>query len=106
MINQSEWVWYGQAGHFCCADECRYHLHTHVGHYCVSTVGEHITKWYRNGKLMKPFDIDGKCFYETMVFDFDEADRKTGSDVETKHTINREEAQKAHMELCYKYASL
>lgn len=35
------WEWYGSAGHFICAPECRFHLATKVGPWLVSTVGEY-----------------------------------------------------------------
>lgn len=34
------WKWFGHAGHFICADKCRFHLTTKVGKYLVSTIGE------------------------------------------------------------------
>lgn len=33
--------WFGNAGHFICAQWCRFHLTTQVGKYLVSTVGEY-----------------------------------------------------------------
>jgi hypothetical protein len=62
--------WFGQAGHFVCADRCRFHLHTHVNGYCVSTVGE----FYPNGgREVKDMDTVGLGrLYETMVFPLDE----------------------------------
>lgn len=41
MTNESEWEWFGVAGHFICGYYCRFHLATKVGGYLVSTVG-----WY------------------------------------------------------------
>jgi hypothetical protein len=40
-IEQSKWKWFGHAGHFICAQWCRFHLCTQVGKYLVSTVGEY-----------------------------------------------------------------
>lgn len=68
-------MYYGQAGHFIGAKRCRFHIHTHVRGYCVSTVGE----WFpKSGGA----DVDGDArgcevsgipdsFYETMVFELD-----------------------------------
>lgn len=42
MIPTDQWRWFGNAGHFICAQWCRFHLCTQVGDYLVSTVGEHV----------------------------------------------------------------
>lgn len=34
--------WFGHAGHFICAEWCRFHLCTQVGNFLVSTVGEYM----------------------------------------------------------------
>lgn len=39
-IPKSEWRWYGNAGHFICANDCRFHLCTEIGDFLVSTVGQ------------------------------------------------------------------
>lgn len=39
-IPESEWRWFGDAGHFICSDHCRFHLSTKVGDWFVSTVGK------------------------------------------------------------------
>ena len=89
------WEWFGHAGHFICADKCRFHLTTKVGKYLVSTVGEwwperssrevhakvHDAAWltanaHRRGddfdfQYMKRFgfeEIGCDRKYETMVF--------------------------------------
>lgn len=56
--------YFGQAGHFICSDRCRWHLHTHVNGYCVSSVGE----FFRNADDEKPTNVDRDHLYETMVF--------------------------------------
>lgn len=38
-VPESEWHWFGMAGHFICARYCWFHLTTHVGPWLVSTVG-------------------------------------------------------------------
>lgn len=40
MIQQNNWKWFGNAGHFICGSHCRFHLCTQVGNYIVSTVGQ------------------------------------------------------------------
>lgn len=107
---------YGQAGHFICADRCRFHLHTHVGvsarwprgRWCVSTVGE----YYASPNDKKPTDLGGlwpddrpgSQTYETMVF-------KLGSDGETadpsekdgRRYADRDAANAGHVWLCGKW---
>lgn len=34
------WKWFGNAGHFICGSNCRFHMCTQVGDYLVSTVGQ------------------------------------------------------------------
>lgn len=41
-IDQSQWKWFGNAGHFICSPWCRFHLCTQVEEYLVSTVGEYV----------------------------------------------------------------
>jgi hypothetical protein len=57
-------TYFGTAGHLLVADRCRFHLHTHVGPWCVSTVGE----WYVKPTDSQPEEIGYKRLYETMVF--------------------------------------
>lgn len=40
MIPQSEWRWFGHAGHLIVGNDCRFHLATQIGDFLVSTVGE------------------------------------------------------------------
>jgi len=39
-VTRQNWKWFGNAGHFICADSCRFHMTTLVGKYLVSTVGQ------------------------------------------------------------------
>lgn len=41
-IPQSEWKWFGHAGHLIVSQWCRFHLCTLIGRYLVSTVGEYV----------------------------------------------------------------
>jgi hypothetical protein len=40
-IPVSEWKWFGDAGHFICAQWCQFHLCTLIGDALVSTVGKY-----------------------------------------------------------------
>lgn len=67
-IQPAGWEWFGNAGHFCASNYCRFHLTTKIGNHLVSTIGE----WYPPGtKEMQPVGLDR--FYETMVFEVDGA---------------------------------
>jgi len=95
MTPESEWKWFGHAGHLIVAAWCRYHLCTQIGGYLVSTVGEywperpvreihaniHDPKWlvenrhlkgdYFDAAYMKRFGFENiGCDrkYETFVF--------------------------------------
>ena len=39
---KADWKWYGNAGHFICAQWCEFHLCTEVGAFLVSTVGQYM----------------------------------------------------------------
>lgn len=41
-IPESEWDWFGFAGHFICGSWCRFHLCTRVGAVLISTVGAYV----------------------------------------------------------------
>lgn len=95
MIKEKDWKWFGHAGHFICAKDCRFHLTTQVGNYLVSTVGEmwgdrqvreihaqiHSGEWFAANKHRKGDDFDSAYMrkfgfqeigygrkYETMAF--------------------------------------
>lgn len=55
--------WFGFPGHFIAAKYCRFHLHTHVGGLCVSTVGDY---WPPGDRRQVTVGV-GRA-YETMVF--------------------------------------
>jgi hypothetical protein len=40
-VPESEWEWFGNAGHFILGSDCRFHLNTLVGNWIISTVGEY-----------------------------------------------------------------
>ena len=104
MISHDKWQWFGQAGHFCAADQCRYHLHTHVGKYCISTIGEYFVR--SDDKKPTPFGTS-TYLYETMVFVLDETGSpETYNEIDTKRTKTRDKAAAAHAELCEKYAGV
>jgi hypothetical protein len=106
-IPTKDWQWFGQAGHFCSADNCRFHLHTHVGDYCVSTVGE----WFpADGEKMHAIggaghDERGGRTYETMVFTID-GGRVSSTEISCDAYWSRKDANDGHLAMCEKYAAI
>ncbi len=109
VIPESEWKWVGTAGHFVLADQCRWRLHTHVGAYCISSVGN-----LRDQQGDGPCRLDGagtgegpEMFYETMVFEEDGTLEKYGPLTlgEDRYETTKE-AQAGHMKMCRKYAEI
>ena len=122
------WVWYGNPGHFICAQWCRFHLCTKVGPYLVSTVGEYVhprhsagseqseAKWLKENWPGEEIGLDRK--YETMVFragkpceaeecgpggcGLPEID---GSELDSQGYNLRADAQRGHLAMCEKWAA-
>ena len=79
-------VWMPHAGHFICANHCRFHLNTYVNGYIISTVGEYVpdsaVRKIARETRGRPTDLQGDAeedefgfeqlgnnrTYETMVF--------------------------------------
>jgi len=70
--------WFGNAGHFCCGQWCRFHLTTLANGYLISTVGEYVHPRHGQGSEVKEAawlkdnwpgeEIGFGRKYETMVF--------------------------------------
>lgn len=97
----SGWIWLGQAGHFICSYDCRFHLHTHVGNYCVSTVGD----WHPRGSE-KADTVGVDRLFETMVFPLDDdGETKDWSGLDFRGYNDREAANAGHAEMCHRWAA-
>lgn len=94
----SKLEWFGQAGHFCASDSCRFHLHTHVNGYCVSTVGD-----YWPGKTRETIGVDR--LYETMVFVLDAKGETNGDNIDFAAYNDRDDANAGHMAMVDTYAA-
>lgn len=97
----TKWQWFGQAGHFVAANRCRFHLHTHVGKWCVSTVGD----WFESDPHGPPKEIGVDRLYETMVFEINE-DGEVESYAEAAAFApynDRDAANAGHMAMCRRY---
>lgn len=103
-----EWKWQGHAGHFCMAEQCRWHMNTVVGNgaWLVSSVGD---LWVDGER--EPVGLHPNC-YETMVFpaapplecgcvEMTEPTEETGEKYETCA-----QAIAGHLALCEKYDSM
>jgi hypothetical protein len=103
-IPESQWKWFGNAGHLIIASWCRFHLCTQIGEYMISTVGEywpdrpvreihadvHDPEWLKQYGILRGDTFDAKYLerfgyeeigcdrkFETMVF-------KAGAPCKTK----------------------
>lgn len=99
MIPNKDWEWYGNAAHFICGQDCRFHMATKIGDYVISTVGQlwfpkdvrvihaevHDPKWLSENQHLRGDDFDHAYMerfgyedigcdrkFETMVFKFKE----------------------------------
>lgn len=113
MIDQSQWIWYGHAGHLCVADFCRFHLATQVGKFMISTVGDYHLPGNPQRQLLGAGE---NSFYETYVF------RVVGEskcsdptcdcgvpkidfgEIEGIRCATAGQARKNHLRMCRKYA--
>ncbi len=109
---REKWEWFGYAGHFICADQCRFTLCTKVGNYLIPSVGDMTDA--RSGERTT-IGADDDSFFETYVFKA--GPRCTvegcgcgqptisGSEIDGERCATGEEAQKLHMKYCNLYAS-
>ncbi len=107
VIPQHQWKWFGDAGHFCAASACRFHLCTKIGKYLVSTIGE----YYPDGKQMHQVGLNR--LYETMVFDAGEPcacgcgrPKHKGDCLDSANYDKPGDANAGHIAMCMKYACL
>lgn len=108
MIPQSEWVWYGYAGHLCIGSRCAYHMSTRIGRYLISTVGD----FKPDGKTRETLSSADDSFFETMVFPCDgeiasgDPNILSWEAVESEHYAKSIDAERNHRALCLKYAQM
>ena len=96
----SKWQWFGQAGHFIAANRCRFHLHTHVGKWCISTVGDY---YEGDDPYAPPTEIGIGRLYETMVFELDEnGEIKSHIECDLVAYNDRDDANSGHTAMCRK----
>jgi hypothetical protein len=118
-LPESEWVWCGYAGHFIAASSCRMHLHTRVGNYRISTVGDYRSElvWDRATRTHRPRqpddppdDIGSGRKYETFVFrvsghgEHGEGTVDEWSEIWTEAYNEPTDAEMGHMDVCRRFA--
>lgn len=108
-----DWQWFGQPGHFCAAHRCMFHLHTHVGRWCVSTVGEYRPSANHDEDFTEqPHDMGAfpGMKYETMVFELDgdgpDASPINHSELDVRRCRTQGEANKMHRQMCLKWSKI
>lgn len=112
-IPESEWRWFGHAGHYIVARSCLHHLHTRVGNFRISTVGDYRYPHDASTATEVGFDrlyetyvfrLDGECAqcdppcHQGEVADWCEIDSLPANDATA--------AEANHMALCRKYAEV
>lgn len=104
----SKWQWFGHAGHFVAASKCRFHMHTRVGYFRISTVGD-----YRPRDGGEPETIGVDRLYETFVFNITgecDCEYECGQgecdwdEIDSLPANGFREAEANHMTMCRKYA--
>jgi hypothetical protein len=93
----------GWAGHFIASRNCLFRRHTHVGPYCVSTVGD----YYPAGGNERE-KVGCNRFFETMVFDLSNGEDGPNRwcDIDAGAWQTREEANVGHEMMVNKWAEL
>ena len=83
----------GSAGHFCSANRCMWHRHTHIDErWCVSSVGEYFPE---GAEAMEPIGAGAEALYEVMVFDM-WAPESRWTEIDGTRSSNRSMANGAH----------
>lgn len=107
-IPESEWKWYGYAGHFIGGKSCAYHLSTRIGGYLVSTVGD----YYSHNGVRTTLGASKDSWFETMVFPC-AGEEPTGdpiindwSSIDGERYAESLDAENGHYRYCKKYAAM
>lgn len=110
-IPAGRWRWFGHAGHFIGASRCLFHLHTRIGDYRISTVGNYFP---REGDD-EPTTVGIARLYETYVFrisgECSDCDPPCGqgevedwSEIDALPANYADAAEANHLIMCKKYA--
>lgn len=105
-IRSNKWEWKGSAGHLKVWKDCLFHLHTKIGDWTVSTIGEYYPERPLNEKWEME-EIGIKRHYETFVFDsrMNIIDTYGVEKTEIKTYVQCQiEAERNHIEACKHYS--
>lgn len=103
-IPMERWEWWGRAGHFIGARSCLFHLHTHVGPYCVSTVGAYHPYRDRGEGVGEIETIGCDRTHETMVFRHLPDGTNDYSELDFEGYNDDEDAAAGHIRMCHRWA--
>jgi hypothetical protein len=117
VIPKEQWEWFGYAGHFICADWCKFRMCTKVGDFLVSTVGDyHMPIRGEEQGPRKTIGAGDDAFFETYVFNAGprcsakgcDCGQPTidGSEIDGERCATAGEAQKLHMAKCLEYSTV
>lgn len=113
-VPEREWLWFGDAGHFICGAECRFHMATQIGGVLVSTVGRYFPRHKPEEAVPKDGEEIG-CdrTYETMAFNVTGRLCECGcgipkiipTEIEFDAYNDAKSARLGHMAICRKVAA-
>lgn len=106
-IPMSAWRWEGHAGHLIVSNRCRFHMHTRIGNYRISTIGDY---WPEGHTGDQPEEIGLGRTHETYVFRVEgplEGEPTDGYlEIDSDTYNDCEDARFGHMVMCRKYARI
>lgn len=113
-ITRKEWVWCAYPGHFIGSSECLMHLHTRVGDFRISTVGDYRPRGRDGERPTSPTPIGAgpDALFETYVFAVTgsglhgEGEVTDYAEVDGERYAAAEDAEAGHMRYCEKYAKM
>jgi hypothetical protein len=105
-VSKSDWYWSGYAGHFIGARNCGFVMHTRVGNFRISTVGDYTP--YQSKEKMETIGAGEDSFFETYVFRVRDSEHPEGeieewSEIDGERYAESREAEAGHYKYCEKY---
>lgn len=110
-MTPDDWVQFGHPGHFCDADRCRFSRHTHVGAFCISTVGDYHPS---HAATDAPHSLDTypDHLYETAAFLLanhgqplrGEVQVKRLTALDTRYSATEQAAEATHLAMCHRFS--
>ena len=108
-IPEKKWLWFGEAGHFIASSSCNHRLHTRVGMYRISTVGD-----YHPPGSTAAVEVGFHRLFETYVFRISgecscgcqQENVDDWCEIDSLDASTTGEADRNHLKMCRKFASL